>query len=228
MEDDTNDIHIPSSFISRASFLVIRDLMNTGHSALQVLIEPDDGYDWQVLSIAACHRPADPTYRPLSDLLIFVMLLPSVITLFTILLNKYRAHRQVLFPPHASMHSSDILCHLLDNGNEIAPHEKRSSPSLKLFGSRNSGKRKTTLQHPCIGFPVLQNLQQKRIPPLKPKQRHRQFLTLPQGYLRPSNTQTPRIHPPTIHPSPSQNPLAVNTIQRMNAPSASGALNGVM
>ncbi|GHJ83688.1 hypothetical protein NliqN6_0090 [Naganishia liquefaciens] len=75
--DDTNDIHVPSSFISRASFLVIRDLMNSGHSALNVLIEPDDGYDW-----------------PLSDLLIFVMLLPSVITLFTILLNKYRAHRQ--------------------------------------------------------------------------------------------------------------------------------------
>lgn len=46
--DDTNDIHIPSSFISRASFLVIRDLMSTGHSALHVLVEPDDGYDWRV------------------------------------------------------------------------------------------------------------------------------------------------------------------------------------
>lgn len=44
--DDTSDIHIPSSFISRASYLVIRDLMNTGHSKMKVLVEPDDGYDW--------------------------------------------------------------------------------------------------------------------------------------------------------------------------------------
>lgn len=202
--------------------------MNTGHSALHVLIEPDDGYNWQVLSIGACRRPANTTYRPLSDLLIFVMLLPSVITLFTILLNKYRAHRQVLSPCHASMHSSDTPGLPSDNDNEIAPHEKRSFPYLKLFGSRNSGKRKTTLQHPRIGFPVLQNLQQKRIPPFKHKQRHRQFLTLPQRNPPPSNTQTPRIHPPTTHPSPSQNPLAVNTIQRMNVPSALEALNGVM
>ncbi|KAJ9093944.1 hypothetical protein QFC20_007030 [Naganishia adeliensis] len=75
--DDTSDIHIPSSFISRASYLVIRDLMKTGHSQMKVLIEPDDGYDW-----------------PLSDLLLFVMLLPSVITIITILLSKYQAFRQ--------------------------------------------------------------------------------------------------------------------------------------
>lgn len=46
-------------------------------------------------------------YRPLSDLLIFVMLLPSVITLLTILLNKYRTHRQVHHAPHLLIDVSD-------------------------------------------------------------------------------------------------------------------------
>ncbi|KAJ9124644.1 hypothetical protein QFC24_003011 [Naganishia onofrii] len=84
--DDTTDVRVGSTFVSRAGGLVVRDLMDrereragagAGAGGVEVRIEPDDGYDW-----------------PLSDLLVFIMLLPSVITIFAILLNKYRTMRQ--------------------------------------------------------------------------------------------------------------------------------------
>lgn len=48
---DTDDIVIPSSFISRASFLIVRDLHrdmeNEGRShGLDIEILPDEGYEW--------------------------------------------------------------------------------------------------------------------------------------------------------------------------------------
>jgi hypothetical protein len=151
-EDDTNDIHIPSSFISRASFLVIRDLMNTGHSALRVLIEPDDGYDWYVpyfllLSIDSC---LTSFHRPLSDLLIFVMLLPSVITLLTILLNKYRTHRRVLHasPSHGPL--PDEAFHSPDKDNAIVHQGRQCFPFLRQSGFRNNGRRRMILRHHWI------------------------------------------------------------------------------
>lgn len=80
VSDDTSDIHIPSTFISRASYLTIRDLMqNHTHTGdhLEVEIHPDDSWEW-----------------PLADMLLVVMLLPSVLTLVTILLGRLRSSRQ--------------------------------------------------------------------------------------------------------------------------------------
>jgi len=53
--DDTDDIVIPSSFISRASYLLVRDLHQDLEASgrehgLSIEIRPDEGYDWYALA----------------------------------------------------------------------------------------------------------------------------------------------------------------------------------
>jgi len=87
---DTGDIHIPSVFVSSASyeellrlyrenssFAVVEDDNSQRISGLSVILSRDEQYDW-----------------PLSDLLLALLFLPSILTLLTLIMHRLRAARQ--------------------------------------------------------------------------------------------------------------------------------------
>lgn len=93
---DSSNIHIPSIYISRASYLLLQDLYaelpspassppgsaNTDpdpfetHKYLTVSIDEGEGWEW-----------------PLTDMLVVVLLLPSLLTILTVVMNRWRAMR---------------------------------------------------------------------------------------------------------------------------------------
>ncbi|KAL7416146.1 hypothetical protein BDY24DRAFT_381175 [Mrakia frigida] len=75
--DDTSDLRIPAVFVSRSTFLYLRDelLLSTLPSpgGLEVRLYEDLGWEW-----------------PLLDLLLLLLLLPSLLTLATLTLHHFR------------------------------------------------------------------------------------------------------------------------------------------
>jgi hypothetical protein len=99
--DDTEEIYIPSVFVSRASFLILRDMIangtSSGHSEGPGLwVELSQGSDeggWVLLSrLLRSISLADMT-RALSSLLSFALLMPSMFLLATIAVHRVRVAR---------------------------------------------------------------------------------------------------------------------------------------
>ncbi len=108
--EDTEDITIPSTFISRAVYLRLSDLFTAQAAAgesigLTVDIFPDEGFSWYLCVVISSSRfslrhegiktDGQRFYdyridRPLTDFVFVMMLFPSILTMGTILMNRYR------------------------------------------------------------------------------------------------------------------------------------------
>lgn len=117
--EDTSDIYIPSTFISRASYLEIWDLMQNHNfsNGLQVEIEPDESWEW-----------------PVADLLLSVMLLPSILTIITLLVGRYRSIRQ----RKADRATSSVVFSLPERIWEPGAFEKDECDEMSLCESQNT------------------------------------------------------------------------------------------
>jgi len=75
--DDTSDLFIPAIFVSRSTFLFLRDelVLSTlpAPGGLEIRLYEDLGWEW-----------------PLLDLLLLLLLLPSLLTLATLTLHHFR------------------------------------------------------------------------------------------------------------------------------------------
>jgi hypothetical protein len=99
--DDTEEIYIPSVFVSRASFLILRDKIangtSSGHSEGPGLwVELSQGSDeggWVLLSRLLRNISLADMTRALSSLLSFALLMPSMFLLATIAVHRVRVAR---------------------------------------------------------------------------------------------------------------------------------------
>lgn len=80
--DDTSDLEISASFVARAAYLAMRDELLEHPGGVWVKLSQDDTWEW-----------------PLLDLLLMLLLLPSLLTIATLFVHHLRLVQSVTSSP---------------------------------------------------------------------------------------------------------------------------------
>jgi hypothetical protein len=134
--EDTSDLLIPAVFVSRSSYLVIQDELTLSSlpspGGIEIRLYEDLGWEW-----------------PLLDLLLLLLLLPSLLTLATLTVHHFRLVQYVIHRVRRLLLSTNLLTRSLSVETAsvtwtelLPPSSTRFKPE---FGRRRDGRKMSPL-----------------------------------------------------------------------------------